>query len=712
MTDTAMPAAVRRPLPWRVAPPARIGEFEVRAASNELIGPAGALRLRPRLMDVLLRLAAASGDVVARETLLADVWPRRMVADEVLSRTIAELRTALGDDAKRARYIETVPTVGYRLVAPLGELPPAGPGPTPGADDVAQVAPRRRVRPAAVAVALLATIAVAVVAWRALVPDPVRALERRLAGAMPLTADPDLEVNPRFSPDGRRVAFAAGAQGTPDAHVVIVDVDGGSPKQTIGNGADSFLSPVFFPDGKRIAYAHCVRDDCAIVSRDLASGSERTLVAADARPLPQFDIAPDGRSLVHTSRTRAQQPRQLMLVDLGDGTSRPLTAPEPGMGNDRQPRFSPDGTRIAFFRGNDSLRRLWTLEVAAPERAAPTAQPRGQAYGAAWLDNQSLLVSADWFGFRALNYVDVAKGRAVMVGARGARNPDVSRGGAIVYENATFRADLWAIEPAQPERPPAVLWPSTRYTNQPEFAPDGKRLVFVSNRDGAEALYVGKPGGDLRRLAGTDGFRYIRPHWSHDGRAVYAVRVPIGVDSAQHAVRIGVDDGRIDVLDALGDRVFDVRDDAGGRFVFFGMLADNAVRLFRAPQGDLRAHERLPLPIVSEYATDAARLAFTQPQLDGLTVCTLPALVCTANLPLPIGDGNRFDWTLANGAVYFLDRATTPATLARYDTATQLITWRSPFTPTGFGRSIAVAADGSLVVGREAPAAIDLMLAR
>ena len=65
----------------------------------------------------LLRLAADAGSAVNRETLLNEVWPRRMVNDEVLSRAIAELRTALGDDPKHPRYIETLPKIGYRLIA-------------------------------------------------------------------------------------------------------------------------------------------------------------------------------------------------------------------------------------------------------------------------------------------------------------------------------------------------------------------------------------------------------------------------------------------------------------------------------------------------------------------------------------------------------------------------------------------------------------------
>ena len=106
-------------LSWRARTTLRIGDFVVDPVSHEISGDDQTTRLRPILMDVLLRLAAEPGAAVSRETLLNDVWPRRMVNDEVLSRAVAELRTALSDDPKAPRYIETLPKIGYRLIAPV-----------------------------------------------------------------------------------------------------------------------------------------------------------------------------------------------------------------------------------------------------------------------------------------------------------------------------------------------------------------------------------------------------------------------------------------------------------------------------------------------------------------------------------------------------------------------------------------------------------------
>ena len=119
--DTTAPL----PSPAPRSSPLRIGEVEVYADSNEIHGVAGMVRLRPLLMQVLLRLATTPGVAVTREQLINDVWSRKIVNDEVLSRAIAELRIALDDDSREPRYIETLPKVGYRLVATVSRSPAA-----------------------------------------------------------------------------------------------------------------------------------------------------------------------------------------------------------------------------------------------------------------------------------------------------------------------------------------------------------------------------------------------------------------------------------------------------------------------------------------------------------------------------------------------------------------------------------------------------------
>lgn len=70
-------------------------------------------------MSVLVCLAEHKCEVVSKEQLFAAVWPDTFVTDDVLKRSISELRKALGDDTKEPRFIGTIPKGGYRLICPV-----------------------------------------------------------------------------------------------------------------------------------------------------------------------------------------------------------------------------------------------------------------------------------------------------------------------------------------------------------------------------------------------------------------------------------------------------------------------------------------------------------------------------------------------------------------------------------------------------------------
>lgn len=77
----------------------------------------GVPRLTPKSLAVLLRLAQAEGRTLSRDALLNDVWKGTCPTPDVVTQAITDLRRAFGDDAHAPRYIETLPRVGYRLIA-------------------------------------------------------------------------------------------------------------------------------------------------------------------------------------------------------------------------------------------------------------------------------------------------------------------------------------------------------------------------------------------------------------------------------------------------------------------------------------------------------------------------------------------------------------------------------------------------------------------
>ncbi|MEM7280641.1 MAG: winged helix-turn-helix domain-containing protein [Pseudomonadota bacterium] len=74
------------------------------------------VHLEPKVMSVLILLANKSGEVISKQVIVDEVWDGRPVSDIVVARCISVLRTALDDDSKEPRYIQTLPKRGYRLL--------------------------------------------------------------------------------------------------------------------------------------------------------------------------------------------------------------------------------------------------------------------------------------------------------------------------------------------------------------------------------------------------------------------------------------------------------------------------------------------------------------------------------------------------------------------------------------------------------------------
>ena len=95
----------------------RLGAWLVEPSLDRISRDGREVRLRPRAMDVLVHLAVAAGTMASRQQLIDAVWQTEFVSDHALTQVIAELRAALGDDARNPRYIENVPRRGYRVVS-------------------------------------------------------------------------------------------------------------------------------------------------------------------------------------------------------------------------------------------------------------------------------------------------------------------------------------------------------------------------------------------------------------------------------------------------------------------------------------------------------------------------------------------------------------------------------------------------------------------
>jgi cholera toxin transcriptional activator len=99
----------------------RFGAYYVNPDARELRKNGALVHLRPQLFRILSMLLEKPGKIVTREEIRQRLWAPGTFVDfeRNLNSAIKKVRTALGDSRQNPRYIETVPRVGYRFIAPV-----------------------------------------------------------------------------------------------------------------------------------------------------------------------------------------------------------------------------------------------------------------------------------------------------------------------------------------------------------------------------------------------------------------------------------------------------------------------------------------------------------------------------------------------------------------------------------------------------------------
>lgn len=556
----------------------RVGAFRVDAGALLVEASDGqTTRLTPKAMGVLLALAREPGVTLSRDELLDRVWGSIHVTSGVVGHAVTALRRAFGDDMERPAYIETIPRVGYRLVAPVQALPVAGPvDPAPGTGEESDATPgppaqaastgaeqlpvanarppeagaappvdpavpdrpapapspdARRPHPALAFLALgiaLALSALAGLAWRPASRAPAQAAAIAL-DAEPVrrvTFAPGSESSPRLSPGGDWLVYTAreGLEAPP--RLFLQSLYGTEPILLAdGNHAER---PAWSPDGREVAYVWRPADEasCEIRVTSVDAGGHAKLADCPPHSVVYLDWNPVDADQIAYSTIIPGTPggTRIQLLRRAQGW-----APEPfdyGPSRtpaDLYPRFSPDGRRIVFRRGSNPTSDLYSVPVAGGEVTRLTAL-RSEITGFDWLpDGSGLVLSSNHEGDRALYVLELPGGGITPLGIHDASSPDVAgRDWHLAFQLEAWRSAL--AEYPLDGGPRTLLSPSSGRDFSAAASPDGNLVVFASDRDGRVQLWLlDRRDGRTRRLTRHEAGRVEAPELSADGRRVLYV---------------------------------------------------------------------------------------------------------------------------------------------------------------------------------------------
>lgn len=548
----------------------RVGDCVVDIPLREIRAP-GARRPRritPKAMGVLLVLVDHADRVVSRDALLTEVWPDTLPTDDVVTQAITQLRKAFDEDRGNPRYIETIAKNGYRLLAKVEWLVKQGVSRDSGqsstdsgeADTAAIPRPARAPSPPLAPVplpaqsqsrgnwgsmigviALVIGLVIGLVWWSLARPprsagsavaavDPTRVVHTARPYRL-ITSMPGFELAPTLSPDAAMVAYLAVPDGQRGTAILVQTTDQTPPRQlTRPSGLAEDSAPAWSPDGRAIAFLRVEPGvDCQVLMIAANGGAEREIGECDPRSPPTFEWTPDGRGLIFGSMLTAQGMVSMRVLDLASGEWRAVPY-RSGTGNlDLSPRFSPDGRWIVFLRNNPQG-DFWRLP-AEGGTAERMSQLSADVRGWDWLpDSRSILFGRMIDGDTRMFRLDLETGQARDLGIESAQAPAVaaSRPAAAFVQRkpyfGLFRVVLGdtskgAVHVVDP------LFPSSARDMLPMVAPDGRQIVFFSDRSGSNHLWwadLDQPDS-LRMLPGIQpGTRYA-PSWSADSTRVTVV---------------------------------------------------------------------------------------------------------------------------------------------------------------------------------------------
>jgi Tol biopolymer transport system component len=322
-------------------------------------------------------------------------------------------------------------------------------------------------------------IALGIVAGAALLATPALGLGDRLLSLIQGKRDP-LDVQaPAWSPDGRTIVFVSWRDG--NGEVYAMNADSSSPRNLTQHPAKD-VRPAWSPDGRRIAF---------VSSRD---GRSQIYV-----------MNADGSGKRNVSRNRA---------------------------NDDYPTWSPNGRRIAFLRATRSNGiRFWGHELYVVNADGSglrrlTRNPKGYfLYQTVW--------SPDGRTIYAGPYVADADGSgaqvSLQVGAIAVWSPDGTR--IAFARKPDWCSDRGGTRPCAGSHSDIYvmnadgsgtrkLTHNARQNAEPAWSPDGRRIAFVSRRDGNAEIYVMNADGSGKRNLTRNPAKDVRPSWSPDGQKI------------------------------------------------------------------------------------------------------------------------------------------------------------------------------------------------
>ena len=339
------------------------------------------------------------------------------------------------------------------------------------------------------------------------------------------------DFSPAISPDGKLIAFSSRRDGT--QRIWLKQIEGGS-EVALSQGSDDF--PRFSPDGASILYVHFLPDGSSSLYRIPVVGGEARHILDGGT---SGEWSPDGKLLAFSKNAvdATGHVSSIILLANANGTGvRELLRSD--IVSLSQPRWSPDQKQIALIGASGRVAQ--TIVIINPDTKVArtlTSPPKsGEISVPVWTaDSRSLIyvraasVEAVVGSTADIVRHDVANDTTQVIGwsSHNGTLVDVMGKGQMILDVRSPRDNLREIDLDRPANAPASTVPAERWLTrgnssdrQPVYSPDGKSILFSSNRSGNLDLWQMNLGtGSVRKIT-DDAAEDWDPSYTPDGTKI------------------------------------------------------------------------------------------------------------------------------------------------------------------------------------------------
>jgi Tol biopolymer transport system component len=527
---------------------------------------------------------------------------------------------------------------------------------------------------------------------------------------VPLTSLPGQERAPALSPDGNQVAFFwDGESGNEDIYIKLVDA--GTPLRLTTSPA-SDRNPAWSPDGLSIAFIRFSEHESGIFIVPALGGPERRLAAVNWEKRWDFygaglSWSPDGKFLAFSDRSAPQDPASLFVLSVERLEKRRLTSPPAESIGDLAPAISADGQTVAFLRvTSGGVSDIYLVPFVGGE-------PSRLTFEQAWLervtwapDGRELVFSSGGpLSGSSLWRVSASAGKPerLPIGGENASSPTISsRANRLAYVHRSMDANIWRVEIRKPERPvspPTKFIASTRYEAGPQFSPDGRRIVFQSDRSGGFEVWVCDAAGlQPRQVTSLGRSNTGTPRWSPDSQRVAFDSRP-GEDSDIYVIDADGGTPRRVTTEPSDDVVPSWSND--GRWIYFASSRTGRWEVWKVP-----ADGGQPVQVTKHggFAAFESRDGASVYYAKSHNVKGLWRISVNGGEEVPVLEfpevGYWGYWAVAEKGIYFVATDARPNALKFFDFATRRVTHVASLekTPVQFDSGLALSPDGRAIL--------------